>query len=106
MVSSFSANGPIVTVNLTHVTNVQTIVITLTNVSDGTNLGNASISMGVLLGDVDSSRRVDSTDVFQVRQNTLQNTNGINFRDDVNISGRIDSTDVFTVRQQTLTGLD
>jgi hypothetical protein len=106
MVSSFSFNGPIVTVNLTHVTNVQTIVITLTNVSDGTNLGNASISMGVLLGDVNSTRRVDSSDVFEVRQHTLQNTNGTNFRDDVNISGRIDSADVFTVRQQTLTGLD
>jgi hypothetical protein len=59
--------------------------------------------MGVLLGDVDASGRVDSTDVFQVRQQTLQNTNSSNFRMDVDGSGRIDSTDVFIVRQQTLT---
>jgi hypothetical protein len=61
--------------------------------------------MGVLLGDVNASGRVDSTDVFQVRQQTLQNANSSNFRMDVDVSGRIDSTDVFIVRQQTLTGL-
>jgi hypothetical protein len=61
--------------------------------------------MGVLLGDVNGSSRVDSTDVFQVRQQTLQNANSSNFRMDVDVSGRIDSTDVFIVRQQTLTAL-
>ena len=61
--------------------------------------------MGVLLGDVDASGRVDSTDVYQVRQQSLQNTNSSNFRMDVDGSGRIDSTDVYIVRQQTMTAL-
>jgi len=94
-------------VNLTGVTNAQVITVSLTNVTDS--VGNFSsavpASMGVLVGDVDASGRVDSTDVFQVRQQTLQITNSSNFRMDIDESGRIDSTDVFIVRQQTLTAL-
>src|SRR4029077_7160642 len=48
MVSSSSVNGAVVTVNLTKVTNAQTITISLTNVSDGTNSGNVGVTMGVL----------------------------------------------------------
>jgi hypothetical protein len=101
--TSISSNQ--VTVNCTGVPNAQTIAINLVGVSDGTNTGNASIPMGVLLGDVNASGRVDSGDVFQVRQNTGQGATLSNFRNDVNTSGRIDSGDVFAVRQQTGTGL-
>jgi hypothetical protein len=94
-------------VSLTGVSNAQRLTISLSNVSDSAGNSSAILtaSMGVLLGDVDASGRVDSTDVFQVRQQTLQNTNSSNFRMDVDESGRIDSTDVFIVRQQTLTSL-
>jgi hypothetical protein len=94
-------------VNLTGVTNAQTITVSLTNVTDsvGDFSSALSVPMGVLLGDVDASGRVDSTDVFQVRQQTLQNANSSNFRMDIDGSGRIDSTDVFIVRQKTLTAL-
>jgi hypothetical protein len=94
-------------VNLTGVTNAQVITVSLANVTDSAgNFSNTvSTQMGVLLGDVDGNRRVDSTDVFQVRQQSLQTTNSSNFRMDVDESGRIDSTDVFIVRQQTLTSL-
>ena len=50
-VSSFTVSGGQVTVNLTGVSNAQTIVITLFGVSDGTNMANVTIPMGVLLGD-------------------------------------------------------
>jgi hypothetical protein len=94
-------------VNLSNVPNAQRIGVTLNGVTDSA--GNAATTltgtMGVLLGDVDGSGRVDSTDVFQVRQQTLQNANSSNFRKDVDASGRIDSTDVFITRQQTLTSL-
>jgi hypothetical protein len=100
-----SISGNQVTVNCTGVPNAQTVAINLTGVSDGINVGNVSIPMGVLLGDVNASRRVDSTDVFQVRQQSLQNANSSNFRMDVDKSGRIDSTDVFITRQQSLTAL-
>lgn len=104
-VSSSSVSGSQVTVNLTGITNAQRIVLTLSGVSDGLNHGTVAIPMGVLIGDVDASSRVDSTDVFQVRQQSLQTVGASNFRDDVDESGRIDSTDIFITRQLTLTVL-
>src|SRR5438552_14248253 len=53
-VSSFSVSGSQVTVNLTGVTNVQTITVTLHNVNTGTSTGDVRISMGVLIGDVNA----------------------------------------------------
>jgi len=112
--SAGSAGGTVVagpnsnqcTENLTGVSNAQYIDVALNNVVDSqNNTGNVSVPMGVLLGDVDASGRVDSTDAFQVRQQTLQNTNSANFRMDVDVSGRIDSTDAFITRQQALTSL-
>jgi hypothetical protein len=61
--------------------------------------------MGVLLGDVNGSRRVDAADVSSVRQQTLQMVTNANFRNDINASGRIDAADVSIARQQTLTSL-
>ena len=94
-------------VNLTGVTNAQYITVSLTNVYDSAGNSSSVVSapMGVLLADVDASGRVDATDVFQVRQQTLQNATSSNFRNDVEESGRIDSTDVFITRQQSLTSL-
>jgi N-acetylneuraminic acid mutarotase len=100
-----TVNGNQVTVDLTSVSNAQTITINLIGVSDGTNTGNVSIPMAILLGDVNQSRRVDAADVSLVRQQTLQTVNTSNFREDVNASGRIDAADVSVVRQQTLTSL-
>jgi hypothetical protein len=95
------------TVNLTGVSNAQYLGVTLSSVTDS--LGNFSSaiagSMGVLVGDVNSSRRVDAADVSLVRQQTLQPVTSSNFREDVNASGRIDAADVSVVRQQTLTSL-
>jgi hypothetical protein len=104
-VASSLASSNQVFVNLTGVANAQRLTLTLSAVNDGINIADVSVPMGVLLGDVDASGRVDSTDVFQVRQQTLQNATSSNFRMDVDESGRIDSTDVFITRQQTLTSL-
>jgi len=100
-----SINGNKVTVNCTGVPNAQTIAINLMGVTDGTNVGNVSIPMGVLLGDVNGSADVDSADVFLVRQQTLHTVTSSNFREDINASGDIDSADVFIARKQTLTSL-
>jgi hypothetical protein len=94
-------------VNLTGVTNAQVVTVNLTNVTDsiGNFSGTVSSQMGVLLGDVNASRRVDAADVSLVRQQTLQPVNSSNFREDINVSGRIDAADVSIARQQTLTSL-
>jgi hypothetical protein len=104
-VASNLASGNQIFVNLTGVTNAQTIVITLSGVNDGTNIADVSVPMGVLLGDVNASRLVDSGDVFLVRQQTGQTATSSNFREDVNASGLIDSGDVFLTRQHTATAL-
>jgi hypothetical protein len=95
------------TVNLTGVTNAQTISVSLTNVTDsiGDFSSVVSGSMGVLLGDVNATGRVDAADVSAVRQQTLQSVTNSNFREDINTSGRIDAADVSIARQQTLTSL-
>ena len=94
-------------VNLTNVPNAQYTTVALTNVMDSDANFSAALStqMGVLVGDVDASGRVDSTDVFDIRQDSLQTTNSTNFREDIDASGRIDSNDVFVTRQNSLTSL-
>jgi hypothetical protein len=94
-------------VNLTGVTNAQVITLSVNNVTDslGNFSGAVSARMGVLLGDVNASGRVDAADVSQVRQQTLQQVGSSNFRTDINATGRIDAADVSVARQQTLTSL-
>ncbi len=94
-------------VNLTGVSNVQVITVGLTNVADSAGGFSSAFSgsMGVLIGDVNASKRVDAADVSSVRQQTLQPVTSSNFRNDINASGRIDAADVSIARQQTLTSL-
>jgi hypothetical protein len=94
-------------VNLTGVTNAQVITVSLSNVTDsaGNSSSAVSASMGVLIGDVNGSGRVDAADVSLVRQQTLQPISSSNFREDLNAGGRIDAADVSIARQQTLTSL-
>jgi hypothetical protein len=104
-VSSTSTNGNQVFVNLTGITNAQTIQVTLVGVNDGTNVANVVIPMGVLLGDVNSSRRTDAGDVTAVRNHTVSIPDQQTFRFDVNTSGRIDAGDVTVTRNASVTVL-
>jgi hypothetical protein len=94
-------------VNLTGVTNAQTITVSLTNVNDsaGDSSAGISISMGMLLGDVNASGMVDGNDVSAVQSHTRQSVNSTNFRYDVNASGLIDGNDVSITQGQTRTSL-
>ena len=105
-VASSGPNANQCTVGLTGVPNARYLTVTLTGPVDSTGAtGNVSGIMGVLIGDVDASGRVDSSDVSLVRQQTLQTVTTSNFREDIDASGRIDATDVSIARQQTLTSL-
>ena len=105
MVSSFSVNGALVTVNLTKVTNAQVITISLNNVSDGTNLGNVSLPMGVLEGDTTGNRLVNSSDIAQTQSQSGQPVTADNFREDVTVNGQINSSDIALVQSKSGTGL-
>jgi hypothetical protein len=100
-----SINGSVVTINLTGVSNAQTLSINLIGVSDGTHSGNVSIPMGVLLADVNANGLVDGNDVSAVQGQTRAPVTATNFREDVNANGIIDGNDVAITQGQTRTSL-
>jgi len=89
-------------VNLTGVTNGQTITVSLTNVHDAS--GNVSSvvnrSMGVLVGDTNGNGVVSNTDVATVKSQVAATVNASNFRNDVNANGVISNTDVAATKAQ------
>jgi hypothetical protein len=98
------------TVNLTGVPNAQFITVKLTGVSVPTAcpapfVGNAFVTMGVLVGDVDASGQVNSTDVSTTKFNSGQAANSGNFRTDVVVNGLVNSSDVSQVKSKSGTGL-
>ena len=99
-ITSISASGSEITVNLTNVPNASRCSITLHSATS-----DVVVPIGFLIGDVNASARVDSGDVSLVRQQTLQTITTSNFREDINASGRIDAGDVSIARQQALTSL-
>jgi hypothetical protein len=105
MVDSFSVNSGTVTVNLSGVTNLQTIVVTLIGVNNGTNSGNVSVSMRMLLGDVTRNGLVNGTDVSQVKSQSGHAMAMGNFVNDINANGAINGTDVSLAKSKSGTGL-
>jgi hypothetical protein len=101
--TSISSNQ--VTVNCTGVPNAQTVAINLTGVNDGTSVGNVSIPMGVLLGDVNASGVVTSGDTNLCKAQALQPVTSSNFRNDINASGAITTGDVNIIKQNALSHL-
>ena len=69
------------------------------DVSDGTDSIMASVTMGLLIGDVNGDRVVDAADIHLARSYRGQTTDGTNFRADINDNGRIESSDVGLVRE-------
>jgi hypothetical protein len=105
-VSSFSGSGTSqITVNLTGVTNVQRITVTLHNVNNGTSTGDVPVSMGVLVGDVNGNAAVNASDVSLTKSQVGQAVSGSNFREDVNANGTISATDVAQVKADVGTAL-
>jgi hypothetical protein len=103
--SSFNVSGSQVTVNLTGVTNVQRITVTLFNVNDGTHMSNVPVSMGVLVGDVNGNAVVNASDVSLTKSQVGQVVSSSNFREDVNANGLINSVDVALVKAKVGTAL-
>ena len=98
-VGSISGSGtPTITVNLTGVTDVQRITVTLSSVSDGTNTGDVPISMGVLVGDTTANGTVNAGDVALTKSQVGATVTTSNFREDVNANGTISATDVALVK--------
>ena len=90
-------------VSLTGVTcNAQYLTLTVTNVHDdqGNTLPTATVTAGLLLGDINGDAVVDSTDSDQTKLDVGQRTDSGNFREDINTNGGIDALDFSLVKSQ------
>ncbi|MEP6601262.1 MAG: hypothetical protein ABJB49_05560 [Nitrospirota bacterium] len=104
-VSNVAVTGSTVTVDLTGVTNAQTITLTLFSVTDGTNSGNVAIPMGILAGDTNGNRVVNSTDISETKARSGQTAMPSTFRTDVTANGPINSSDIGLVQSKSGTSL-
>lgn len=103
--SGFSVNSTQVTVNLTNVSNAQTLHVNLVGVSGGGNSGDVSVPMAVLLGDTNADRFCDAVDVSQTKSQSGKAVGLANFREDVNADGFIDAVDTSLVKSKSGTAL-
>ena len=104
-VSSTSTNNNQVFINLTGVTNAQTIQVALESVNDGTTTSDVSIPMSILVGDTTGNGVVNSSDIAQTQSQSGQAVTAQNFREDVTGNGVINSSDIALVQSQSGTAL-
>ena len=102
-----SGNAHQYIVNLTGVTNVQYITVTLTSVIDaaGNTSSAVSATMGVLLGDTNADGFVNSADISQTKAESGNGVTTLNFREDVNEDDFINSADISFVKSMSGTAL-
>ncbi|MEO8102895.1 MAG: right-handed parallel beta-helix repeat-containing protein [Betaproteobacteria bacterium] len=96
VVTSTSGNNVLVT--LTGIPNQSRTTVSLTGIN-GTAF-DASVSIGFLLGDVDSSRAAVAGDVGSVKARSGQAANSSNFRYDLNSSGEVTAADIAAIRKR------
>jgi len=103
--NGFSVNNSQVTVNLTNVSNAQTLTINLIGVVGGGKSGNVSIPMSALAGDTTANGAVNSSDIAQTQSQSGQVVTFSNFREDVTVNGEINSSDTAFVQAHSGTAL-
>jgi hypothetical protein len=93
-------SGNTMTVNLTGVSDVQQITVTLSNVTDcfGSVLPDTAVTAAMLIGDTTANRTVNASDVAQVKGQAGVPVTTSNFREDVTVNGSINASDVGLVK--------
>ena len=84
-----------VTVTVSGISDNSRATISLSGVNTAVN---ASASIGFLVGDVNNSRSVNSSDISGVKARSGQTADATNFKFDVNASGAINSSDISAVK--------
>ena len=100
-----SVSGPVVTLELTGVTNAQTMTVELADADDGANRGDIMIPVTFLAGDTSGNGAVTSSDVAQTKTQVGQLVTAANFRTDVDASGAITASDVALVKSKSGTAI-
>ena len=88
------------TVNLAGVADVQTIAITLSNVTDSFSqvLPDTAVSVNILIGDTNGNKTVNAGDVAQTKGQSGAAVTAANFREDINASGTATASDIAQVK--------
>ena len=94
-ISSAIATGSAVVVTLVGIANNSRLTISLVGVNDALNV---SASIGFLVGDVNGTGSVNSSDISAVKARSGQVTNASNFRFDLNATGAINSSDISALK--------
>ncbi|MEP6822219.1 MAG: dockerin type I repeat-containing protein [Chthoniobacterales bacterium] len=96
IVGAPTITGNMMTINLTGVTNAETVILTLDNVTDSFSqvLPATMLTARFLFGDTNGNGTVNATDVSQTKAIVGQTLDATNFRGDFNLSGAINATDV------------
>ena len=99
--------GKTMTVELTGVTDVQQISVTLSGVTDDLAqvLPGKVVNMNMLLGDTTADKFVNSADISQTKSQSGSAVTGTNFRQDVTTDGSINSADISQVKSRSGFGL-
>ncbi len=90
----------IVTINLSGVTDVQTITVALFDTDNGSNISDVGVRMHLRIGDVTGNDVVNSSDVTMVKSQLGEAIDGSNFRTDVNANGVVNASDVTLVKSK------
>ena len=99
-------NGNEMTIPLTNVINNQTIAIRINGLPTGsTNTGSITIPMSIVVGDINGSGTVNSSDVSEAKSKSGESINGENFRADVTGNGLLNVSDIAVVKSNSGTGL-
>ena len=91
--ATHSISGNVVTVDLAAVANAQVLSVALINTKVGTNVGTVDLPVGILRGDTNANRTVNSGDSTQTKARAGQTASAANFRSDVNEDAVINSGD-------------
>lgn len=97
---TFSANT--MTVNLAGVADVQKLTVILNSVTDAFAqvLPDTTVSVNLLIGDINSSKAVNASDVGIVKAQSGVPLDATSFRSDVAVSGAINASDVGLVKSR------
>lgn len=100
-VTPSSISTSVVAVDLTGVSDVQRITVTLLGVNDGANTNDVAVRMAILTGDINGSGAVNASDIGQTKGQSGQAVSAANFRADVNAGGgSINATDIGIVKSR------
>ena len=95
LIPTISGNDVLLTV--TGVPDNKRVKFVLPGVNGG---GDGAVSLGFLIGDVNNSRSVSSSDVQQMQAHSGQSVDATNFRFDLNATGTITAADVSAVKSR------